>query len=64
MDNHETDSVFPLHFVEYSPRDIEEEDDDENDDDDNDTAHGSNTAISSLFTNFGRVRPKRQERSN
>ena len=59
--------MFPLHFAEHSSRDIEEEKDDDEDDDG--TAHGSNVAISSLFTNFGRVHcatetPRTVERSD
>lgn len=50
--------MFPLHFAERSSRDVEEEEeeskDDDEDDGNDDTAHGSNAAISSLFTNFGR----------
>lgn len=68
LDDHETHGTFPLHFAEHSSRDVEEEekeeekdDDEDNDDGDEDTAHGSNAAISSLFTNFGR---ERQERAN
>jgi len=49
------DGAFPLHFAEHSSQDIEKEEKRNGDDDsDNDTAHGSNAAISPLFTNFGR----------
>lgn len=55
--------AFPFYFAKHFFRNVEAEDVDvnvdvnvdvdEEDDDNDDTAHGSNAAISSLFTNFG-----------